>query len=376
MASKSYFTLLVLLGAAFALVACAVPSTTNQSNVTMPDFSTITPSTPVETAPDGEATAPVDTTDGNFAATLTYTEGDLIELKTVAVSPDDVPVDLQFPAPFNTDGEWQTDIGDAGDYPVLIIARDTRGLETEATILVRILLANRAPVLTGPESITVDEGDTITLKYTADDVDGDDVVISYSGWMKSESYMTTFDDAGNYDVIISASDSKTTTRKTVPVTVKNTNRAPVVTIAKQNRIATELEEFRMSGVTAVDPDGDAVTITYSRPLDTNGRWVPQYDDAGSYEVEVTASDSEGMDSSESVSFEILAANRPPKIVVPTTDGTLRVKEGEMIDLRTMLEITDDSNSDVVVTYSDWMSRSTYQTTYDDAGSHEVTVTAG
>lgn len=370
MASKSYFTLLVLLGVAFALTACALPSGTNQTNATLPDFSTVTPVTPVETTEGSETE-----TEGDFALTLTYTEGDLIELKTVAVSPDDVPVDLEFPTPFNNDGEWQTAIGDAGDYPVTIVARDTRGLETEARLLVRILLANRAPELDGPESVTVDEGDTITLSYTASDVDGDETVISFSGWMKSEQYTTTYDDAGSYEVTVTASDGKTTTRKTVPITVENMNRAPVFMITRQNRIATELEEFRIEGVTAQDPDGDAVTLSYSRPLDNNGRWVPQYDDAGSYEVEVVATDSDGMSATETVSFEILAANRPPKIVVPTEDGTLRFKEGDMIDLREALEITDDSNSDVVVTYSGWMSRSTYQTTYDDAGSHGVTVTA-
>jgi len=373
MASKSYFTLLVLLGVTLALTACALPDGTTDTTDTTPelDLSLITPATPVDRA--DETGTPVQ--DGTFAATLTYTEGDLIELLSAAVSPDRVPVSIVFPPPFNNDGEWQTEIGDAGDYPITVVARDTRGLETDVRILVRVLLANRAPVLEGPESIRVREGETIRLQYTATDPDGDDVVISYSGWMRTDSYTTTFDDAGEYEVIVTASDGKTTTRKRVPIIVENVNRAPVFSITRENRVGKELEEFRITGVTANDPDGGPVTISYSAPLDANGRWVPQYDDAGSYTVEVTATDSEGARTTESVSFEIIRANRPPYIIIPTSDGILRYKEGDFIDLRLALEIYDDSGSDVTVTYSGWMSSSTYQTNYDDAGSHVVVVTA-
>jgi hypothetical protein len=332
------------------------------------------PTTPPTDSPTGSS-ASANADEGVFAATLTYTEGDRIELQTVAVSPDNVPVTLEFTTPFSKDGEWQTKIGDAGDYPVTVTARDTRGLTTKERILVRVLLANRPPVLQGPESITVKEGDTIRLRYSATDPDGDEVIISYSGWMKTDSYTTSFTDAGRYNVTVTASDGESIVRKVVPVTVEEVNRAPVFAVTEEIRSGIELKEFRLGGITVSDPDGDAITLEYGKPLDKNGRWVPQYDDAGDYTVTVTATDSRGAVATEEVSFSIAAANRPPKIVVPTEDGLLRFKEGDAIDLRRALDITDDSGSDVVVSYSGWMTRSTYQTTFEDAGRHVVTVTA-
>ncbi|RLE42446.1 hypothetical protein DRJ19_04185, partial [Candidatus Woesearchaeota archaeon] len=40
----------------------------------------------------------------------------------------------------------------------------------------------------------------------------------------------------------------------------------------------------------LDPDNDAITFTYSEPLDENGRWQTDYGDAGKYIITITASD--------------------------------------------------------------------------------------
>ena len=40
----------------------------------------------------------------------------------------------------------------------------------------------------------------------------------------------------------------------------------------------------------VDPDGDVITYTYSKPLNENGEWQTQTGDAGTYLVTITASD--------------------------------------------------------------------------------------
>ncbi len=46
---------------------------------------------------------------------------------------------------------------------------------------------------------------------------------------------------------------------------------------------------------AVDPDDDEITFSFSSPFDEQGRWQTTYDDAGSYIIEVNASDGEFVD---------------------------------------------------------------------------------
>ena len=41
---------------------------------------------------------------------------------------------------------------------------------------------------------------------------------------------------------------------------------------------------------AEDPDQDALTFTFTSPLDANGEWQTNYGDAGEYTVTVTVSD--------------------------------------------------------------------------------------
>jgi hypothetical protein len=72
---------------------------------------------------------------------------------------------------------------------------------------------------------------------------------------------------------------------------------------------------------------------------------------------------------------VLRANRPPVVTTASGDETLTFQENERIDLRSALLIEDEEGDEVVVTYSGWMTTSTYQTTYDDAGTYTVTVTA-
>lgn len=367
MASHSLRTTLVVL--AFLVAACTpYLGITNTTNVTFTNVSQST-GTPVET----EQTPPVEQAQEQFAARLTFTEGDLIKLKTLAVDPDKDKVTLEFSEPFNKEGIWQTTIGDAGDYPVTVIARDSKGAETTQKLLVTIKYANRAPSIDGADTLAVKEGETITLDYTATDLDGDEVIMSYSGWIKSKEYTTTFDDAGEHIVTIIAEDGKLTTKKIVKISVENVNRAPEIVLTTDSYETTELIPITIKPK-VTDADENKVTVTFSAPLDEEGSWTPALDQAGDYEVTITASD--GTDTTTKiVKITVKRTNRAPNIMVPTDDGEVYVKENEFIDLKNILTITDPEGEPVTVTYSGWMRSSTYRTTYDDAGKYVVSVTA-
>jgi hypothetical protein len=368
---NTLLTLLVL-----ALVACAPVATNNDTNDTK--NLTPTPSSDLVLTPvlEENASTPVETTEPaqeDFAAHLTFTEGDLIQLKTLAVDPDQDDVELEFSKPFDRNGVWQTQTGDAGDYPVTVNARDSKGASVAQRILVTIQFANRAPVLEGPDSITVREGEQISLDFSATDPDEDEVIMSYSGWMKGNSYTTTYDDAGQHEVTVSAEDGKLSSKKVVTVNVENVNRPPQIVTVADRYETVEMESVTIDAA-ATDADGDDVTITFGAPLDAKGTWTPALDQAGEYTVTITAND--GTDSvTKDVLLVVTPANRAPSVIVPTQDGVISVNEGDVVDLRNLLQIEDPEGEEVTVRYDGWMQTSTYQTTYEDAGRYSVKVTA-
>ena len=159
---------------------------------------------------------------------ITATEGDLIQLKVQATDPDGNPLTYSFSEPLNSSGAWQTQDGDAGDYDITVTVTDSEGLSASQELKITVLPMNHPPVLEKIDPIVVDEGDTITLEPVVSDPDNDTLEISYSGWMNSSTYTTTYDDAGNYTVTIKVTDGIETVSRDVLITVNNKNRAPVI----------------------------------------------------------------------------------------------------------------------------------------------------
>ena len=158
---------------------------------------------------------------------LEVNEGSLVKLKLAATDPDGDILTYKFSEPLNEKGEWQTKKGDAGEYKVKIMVDDGK-VSTEQEILIVIKALNKAPVLTLAKEITVNEGEIVTLKPEVSDPDGDQVKVTYSGWMDSADYTTNYDDAGVYTVTVTASDSKAEVTQNVKVIINDVNRAPVI----------------------------------------------------------------------------------------------------------------------------------------------------
>lgn len=348
-----------------ALAACTpTPAGENFTNAT-PNASIENMTTPVD-----NTTAPVDN-ESEYAAEIRATEGELVNLNTRAVDPDGDEVELTFEAPFNEQGEWQTEVGDAGRYDITVTASDGKE-ETTLTLLVVVDKLNLPPSIQGPDVIEVEEGEKIDLAiYNITDPEGDEMVISYSGWMNSSEYTTSHDDAGEHEVRIIAEDTAgNEVFKLVQVRVENVNRAPTLTIEETQLSATEGERLRIQA-NATDPDADAVEISYGEPFDQQGRWNTQQGDAGDYEVVVTASD--GQDTVEQTVFvTVEPRNRPPTIIV---DEPIVVSEGDTLDLEDFVTVNDPEGDETSVEYSGWMNSSTRELDYDDAGEYDVTITA-
>ncbi len=255
-------------------------------------------------------------------------EGELVSFPNLkATDPDGDPLSYKFSEPLNASGMWQTKIGDAGEYNITITASDGKNEATKKLLLV-VLGKNKAPELSGLEDITVDEGATVELKPKATDADGDNVTISYDGWMKSAKYATTYTDAGKHQVTVTATDGKTTASKTITITVNNVNRAPVMDTLL-DVVVKEGAKVKIAP-TAKDQDGDSVTFSFSAPLDAKGEWQTKTGDAGKYRVNVTASD--GSLTAETKFFVVVEAENSAPVFEKLEAVTVEEGKSKAIDI--------------------------------------------
>jgi hypothetical protein len=167
------------------------------------------------------------TVDSSGKRTITVKEGGLIKLALRATDPDGDTLKWTFEKPLNSDGEWQTKIGDAGRYPAIIKVSD--GQQTvEESIIIVVEAVNHPPVLKAISDILVKEGETVNIPTEASDPDGDTLSYTFSGWMNSGTYRTNYNDAGEHTVTVTVSDGYTKDSKTVKITVADVNRPPAI----------------------------------------------------------------------------------------------------------------------------------------------------
>ena len=168
--------------------------------------------------------------------TVSVQETETLTLDVQAFDPDGGDVTVTFSEPFDQNGVFTPEFGDRGTYPAYVILDDGMKQTTYNFTLV-VEGRNRPPVLQPIAPITVYEGEVVNIPVTATDPDGDNVVVSFSGWMDSATYQTTYDDAhplgcpergctATYIVTVTASDGSLETSQDVEINVIDRNRPP------------------------------------------------------------------------------------------------------------------------------------------------------
>lgn len=294
-------------------------------------------------------------------------EGELVNFPNLkAVDPDGDPITYTFTSPLDENGEWQTDIGDAGEYLITITASDGTNTASQELVLV-VRPANIAPEISIANRLTFKEGETVILEPEVSDEDGDTVEVMYFGWMNSNTKETGYKDQGEYKVTIQADDGKEKIKKDVTIIIENVNRKPE--FEKLAPIEIKEGEEIEARVKVMDPDGDPVTISFAEPLDQNGNWRTEVGDAGEYSVTVTANDGK-TEVKEQLLITVEALNKAPLIQIV---DRIEIEEGETVRLEPTVE--DPEGEEFTVKYSGWMTGPVYETTYEDSGTHTVVITA-
>jgi len=157
-------------------------------------------------------------------------------------------------------------------------------------------------------------------------------------------------------------DSKEISEEPAEEVEEEVSNLPVVVVRESERVS-------FPSLAKVDADGDPLTYTFSEPLDENGEWLTKVGDEGSYPVTITASDGK-VTTQRDLVIVVESLNRAP--IIPEIDAVV-VDEGETVTLE--YEITDPDGNDITIAYSGWMTNSAYETDYQDAGTHYVTISA-
>ncbi|MCP4253856.1 MAG: fibronectin type III domain-containing protein [Candidatus Scalindua sp.] len=257
------------------------------------------------------------------------------------------------------------------DYQFRVVAKNALGTGPVSNIVYATINdtyggggGNQAPILTHISPIVIDEGMDITLNPIATDGDGDTLTFSYAGWIVSNTYTTTYLDAGVHTVTVTVSDGTMTDSQNVTITVSDVNVAPVLdTIAD---IAVNEGEIITIIPTATDADSDTLTYSYSGWMSSD-TYTANYLDAGVHTVTVSVTDGTLTDS-QSVTVTVTDMDVAP---VLSTIADIAVNEGEAISFNP--SATDAGGDALTYSYSGWMSSDTYTATNLDAGVHTVTV---
>jgi nitrogen fixation protein FixH len=361
-----YIKYTVLLLAALLLVAgCQINGTgtnaTNESTTNATDTN-VSLSEP-------EPTDTTDTTPTTGSTPVkTITEGDILRFKEdIAYDPDGDDLDYTFTAPLDPNGDWATKVGDAGSYTITVTVSDGK-LQSSQDIIIVVRPLNGKPVIGNFGDLQVNEGEVVRLEPVVSDPEGDKIILTYNGFMTTDTYTTTYDDAGVYEVTVTANDGFQKVTESRKIIIKNVNREPTIGTIDSTVSLKEGETANIV-VEASDPDGDAISIVFDAPFDRNGAWQTEDGDAGTYDIEVVISDGD-KETTKTVRIIIEALNNAP---VLTMASTVEVDEGQTIRLEP--EVSDTDGDTIKVTYTGFMTTSQRATDYNDAGEYSVTVTA-
>lgn len=222
-------------------------------------------------------------------------------------------------------------------------------------VIITVKDVNRAPVIEDMEPITINEGETLKIAPNAYDPDGDRIRLKYSGLANKDTFKSGFDDAGNYNVKVTASDGMLETSKDVQININQSNRAPLFKEIKEigsmegDNIATLLN--------AVDPDNDE--ITYSMDNAPEGSlikgnaflWTPPYNLANkkeTKELDIVFVASDGKAEARQIAkAEITDRNRAPRIVNTTKSISAKANKPVLMSVNAV----DDDGDDLTYTWN-------------------------
>ncbi|WMW23067.1 putative Ig domain-containing protein [Methanolobus mangrovi] len=253
--------------------------------------------------------------------------------------------------------EWTPSYSQDGTYMVMFKVSDGE-LENSTIVNIKVNNIDRPLELDSIGNKVVNENELLSIMISATDPDGDTVTYSANGLPAGAifddvsgefSWIPNYNDAGNYNVEFIATANGVEDSETITISVENIDRAPELDPIG-NKVVNENELLSFI-ISATDPDGD--TVAYSSnglPAgstldDVSGEfsWIPNYNDAGNYNVEFIAT-AFGVEDSETITITVENIDRAPEL---NPIGNKVANENELLSFTIL---ATDSDGDTV-TYS-------------------------
>jgi len=324
-------------------------------------------------------------------------EGELIKLKLKATDADGDPINYEFSSPLDKKGEWQTSYDDAGKYQSTVTVIDDRGGKATEKINILVKNVNRPPKLENYGQIEVQETDLVDLKLPEKDIDGDEIKYTISGPLDDEGrWQTSYDDAGEYKITLTASDGELKERQTIVLVVKDLDRREKFDNIVKN--VSEGDSIKIK-FPKEDPDGDEISYESSGLIfdcelyDNEFVWTTDYDvvqprqswinkklfklglrntnkeEQRTFVIPVVAKTSKSTDYF-NITLIVSNVNRAPVI-----ESVEDIEIYETENFHIIPKVYDPDGDPVTISFSGSLNTNKFQTDYDDAGNYKITVTA-
>src|SRR5882672_1510359 len=312
----------------------------------------VTNTPPTITANPTSATA----AEGTAMTPISATANDLDAANTLTITQSGMPASLTFthtpgPSPRTATISGTPGFNDAGTYPIVWTVNDGAGGTASATTTLTITNTNRAPTLTQPANMTVNEGATANQVLSGTDPDADALTFSKVSGPTYLTVTTTNATTGNISLAPGFSDAGTATatvratdtgglfnEKSLTVTVINVNQNPV--LAQPANMTVNEGATANQALSATDADGQALTHTkaagptYATVTTTspgtgtaagNLALAPGFSDSGTATISISVSDGAGGTDAKSLTATVINVNRAPVLAQP---ANMTVNEGQ------------------------------------------------
>jgi len=344
------------------------------------------------------------TVDENKLLTFTITgnDPDKEDAGLLKYTATNLPTGATFDATSRT-FSWTPTYEQSGIYPnVTFTVTDPQGLNAEIPITIRVNHVNRPPQLEPVSPITSAENQLISFTLKGSDPDREDngklryrisnvpAGALINGVSGEFTWTPDYDQSGEYNLAAQVIDSAgTTADQDIQITVTNVNRAPVIQALPQ--VTGKENATLVIRLVYSDPDKEdqgKLTVTATGLPDgaelnsSTGeiKWIPTFDQSGSYTVNYIVTDSFGATADGTVSIQIENVNRPP--VAPDV-ADMETAEDDVFNT-TLPEGSDPDQEDAgKLTYTlqnlpagatfDAATRTLdWKPTYDQAGNYTLT----
>ena len=230
--------------------------------------------------------------------------------------------------------------------------------------------------------LIVEEKETVSLQPSVADPDEDSITITYTTPLdENGKWETTYGDEGEYTITVTASDGQLSTAQDVLIIVNKKEETPTIdeSAPDGSNVNTAEDEQIAFSVKASDLNNDALSYLWKldgEDVDTTTEYTydVDFDAAGDHDITITVSDGNS-EATKSWSISVTNVNRKPSLA---SLSDITVKETEIV---TIAPSAEDPDGDTIVFSVDSANLVQvgdsfgWETSYDDAGSYVVTVTA-